>query len=280
MRAEPRRAQAGTGGGHPGSTHRNRVFRCAAHERCASSARLVCCLLGLWVCGADIVAQAPARTARLACHLSPSLALPPRLPAASYNPTVALLESSSLAQIAMLSFGMRLRFTSHLLVSASWHGAVPVLRYVAIGLPGRASRPRWLPSHGPAPLLPTDEFQLHHHAQLRRHAQLRHHAPHPPFRRSILSPGVGLPLCGLSSRQRPSVCRGLPLPPRWVLARCPSSQPPCAAMHAVAMGRNGLHQTRSCSCRTTAGKAALLTRPPRPFASSLAGGACTALMLS
>lgn len=37
---------------------------------------------------------------------------------ASYNPTVALLESSSLAQIAMLSFGMRLRFTSHLLVSA------------------------------------------------------------------------------------------------------------------------------------------------------------------
>ncbi|PRW58718.1 copper responsive regulator 1 isoform A [Chlorella sorokiniana] len=37
---------------------------------------------------------------------------------ATYNPTVALLESSSLAQIAMLSFGMRLRFTTHLLVSA------------------------------------------------------------------------------------------------------------------------------------------------------------------
>lgn len=42
----------------------------------------------------------------------------PRRPgtAATYNPTVALLESSSLTQIAMLSFGMRLRFTTHLLV--------------------------------------------------------------------------------------------------------------------------------------------------------------------
>ena len=39
--------------------------------------------------------------------------------AATYNPTVALLESSSLAQIAMLSFGMRLRFTTHLLVRPS-----------------------------------------------------------------------------------------------------------------------------------------------------------------
>lgn len=43
---------------------------------------------------------------------------PPHLtpPAASYNPTVALLESSSLAQVHMLSFGMRLRFGTHLAV--------------------------------------------------------------------------------------------------------------------------------------------------------------------
>lgn len=34
----------------------------------------------------------------------------------SYNPTVALLESSSLAQIHMLSFGLKLRFGTHLLV--------------------------------------------------------------------------------------------------------------------------------------------------------------------
>ncbi|KAL4432422.1 hypothetical protein ABPG77_001721 [Micractinium sp. CCAP 211/92] len=34
----------------------------------------------------------------------------------SYNPTVALLESSSLAQIHMLSFGMKLRFGTHLAV--------------------------------------------------------------------------------------------------------------------------------------------------------------------
>ena len=129
-------------------------------------------------CAADIVASL-ARAARLACYLSSPLALPPRLPAASYNPTVALLESSSLAQIAMLSFGMRLRFTSHLLVSPSWHGVVCVLRYVAV--PGRASRLRWLSSHGPVPLLPTDEGQLHHHAQLRHHAQLHPHAPHPPL---------------------------------------------------------------------------------------------------
>lgn len=34
---------------------------------------------------------------------------------ASYNPSVALLESSSLAQIYMLSFGLKLRFGTHLI---------------------------------------------------------------------------------------------------------------------------------------------------------------------
>jgi hypothetical protein len=43
----------------------------------------------------------------------------------TYNPTVALLESSSLAQIHMLSFGMKLRFGTHLAAGA-FHFATAV----------------------------------------------------------------------------------------------------------------------------------------------------------
>ena len=43
----------------------------------------------------------------------------------TYNPTVALLESSSLAQIHMLSFGMKQRFGTHLAVGA-FHFATAV----------------------------------------------------------------------------------------------------------------------------------------------------------
>lgn len=48
----------------------------------------------------------------------PALAAPLPIPtAATYNPTVALLESSSLAQVHMLSFGMKLRFSTHVAVN-------------------------------------------------------------------------------------------------------------------------------------------------------------------
>ena len=38
--------------------------------------------------------------------------------AATFTPAVALLESSSLAQVAMLSFGVKLRFSYHLALNA------------------------------------------------------------------------------------------------------------------------------------------------------------------
>lgn len=75
----------------------------------------------------------------LPTHRRPTQPLHPHAlhTAASYNPTVALLESSSLAQIHMLSFGMKLRFGAHLAVNF-FHFAAAVAaddQICAAGLP-------------------------------------------------------------------------------------------------------------------------------------------------
>jgi hypothetical protein len=70
----------------------------------------------------------------------------------TYNPTVALLESSSLAQVHMLSFGMRLHFGAHLAAMLT-HLGLAVAANDAICAAGFPSMPGGGAVRGPGPHL-------------------------------------------------------------------------------------------------------------------------------